>query len=369
MRKFGVEEELLLIDGTTGVLAPVAEDLLRLWEGAGPLEGKLTREVKKEQLELVSAPYQELSDLAAAIGRGRAQADRLAMAAGARAVALGTYPMRAASHLVQLPRYAAMDQRFGMTLKEQLTCGFHIHVSVDSDVEAVAVLDRIRVWLPLLLALSSNSPFWQGTDTGYSSYRYQVWKRWPTAGPTDIFGSAEAYRELIDMLLQCDVLLDSGMVYFDARLSADHPTIEVRIADVCLHAGDATALAALVRALVENAAREWQAGNAPPACPTEMLRLASWRASNSSLHGALMHPLENRLCPAETALDALLDHVSPVLGEYGDLPFVLEALQRIRLTGTGADRQRESLRRTGNARDILFDALGRTHAYAQETCN
>jgi len=369
MRNFGVEEELLLIDAATGMLAPTAADVLRSSGTSTHFGGhdaqdvdaaSLAHELKQEQVELVSAPFGDLSALSAAMVKGRQEADRLAGLSGCRAVALGTYPMRAASSLVPLPRYLAMEGKFGITLKEQLTCGFHVHVSVMSDEESVAVLDRIRVWLPLLLALSSNSPYWQGADSGYASFRYQAWRRWPTAGPTDIFGSADAYRHIVGILLQCDVMLDEGMVYFDARLSSRHPTVEVRIADVCLEAGDGAAIAALVRALVESASREWQSGKPPLPCPTEVLRLASWRASRLGLQGSLLHPLENRLCPVDAALAALLSHTRPVLEEYGDLRYVLEAIQRIKRTGTGADRQRRAFQANENLRDTVFDAAERT---------
>ena len=371
MRNFGVEEELLLIDAATGMLAPTAAELLRssgnsahfrvhdVEDGHG---ASLAHELKQEQVELVSAPFGDLSELSAAMVKGRQEADRLATFSGSRAVALGTYPMRAASSLVPLPRYLAMEERFGITLKEQLTCGFHVHVSVASDEEAVAVLDRIRVWLPLLLALSSNSPYWQGADSGYASFRYQAWRRWPTAGPTDIFGSADAYRHVMELLLQCAVMLDEGMVYFDARMSSRHPTVEVRVADVCLEAGDGAAIAALVRALVECAAREWKSGTPPPPCPTEVLRLASWRASNLGLHGSLLHPLESRLCPAGEALSALLAHTRPVLEDLGDLPYVLEAIDRITRVGTGADRQRRAFHANESLRDTIFNAAERTQA-------
>ncbi len=372
MRTFGVEEELLLIDAATGILAPAAAEVLRSSETSTHFPGgdaevlaaaSLTHELKQEQVELVSAPYGDLNALAAAMVQGRQEADRLASFSGARAVALGTYPMRAASRLVRLPRYEAMEKRFGVTLKEQLTCGFHVHVSVVSDEEAVAVLDRIRIWLPVLLALSSNSPYWQGTDSGYASFRYQAWRRWPTAGPTDIFGSADAYRQLVETLLQCDVMLDEAMVYFDARLAARHPTVEVRIADVCLEASDGAAIASLIRALVESAARDWEAGILPPACSTEVLRLASWKASSAGLHGPLLHPLENRPCSVDTALAALVANTRDVLEEYGDLPFVLEAIHRISLTGTGADRQRRAFSANENLRDTIFDAVERTQSF------
>lgn len=370
LRRIGVEEELLLIDAATGALAPVAGSLVDAWEtSAGPAGspgpvGAMTSELKQEQVELVSAPFAEAQSLLGALVRGRLDADRLAGALGARTVALGTYPLRSSSSLVQSARYLAMSGRYGITLKEQLTCGFHIHVSVESEEEAVAVIDRIRIWLPLLLALGANSPYWQGADSGYSSYRYQVWRRWPTAGPTDIFSSAAAYRAHVETLLHCEVLLDPAMVYFDARVSAAHPTVEIRVADVCLDAEDAAAIAALVRALVETAARQWAAGHPAPSCPTEVLRLASWKASSAGVHGPLLHPLENRPCGYAEAVAALLVHARAALEDYGDLDLVREALKRIGMAGTGADAQRRSLRRSGNLREVLFDAVQRTHLYS-----
>ena len=160
-----------------------------------------------------------------------------------------------------------------MVAREQITCGFHVHVSIESREEGVGVLDRIRPWLPVLLALSANSPFWKAENTGFASYRTQMWSKWPTAGPTDVFGSAAGYDRAIAGLIGTGVLLDEAMVYFDARLSKDNPTVEIRVADICLYAEDAAVLAAVIRALVETSAREWRLGTAPPAVDTGTLRL------------------------------------------------------------------------------------------------
>ena len=367
---------MLLVDARTGALASVSEQLLRAranraasapasdMASLGGYQGDLTSELKQEQLEAVSAPYKDLKDLAAGIRAGRSEADRQARLFGARAAALATYPLPATTSIVPRPRFQAMETRFGMTLREQLTCGFHVHVSVASDEEAIAVLDRIRVWLPVLLALSSNSPFWHGVDSGYASFRYQVWKRWPTAGPTDIFGSPDAYRRLVGMLLECDVLLDKGMIYFDARLVDRHPTIEIRIADVCLQAEHAAALAALCRALVETAAREWSDDSPPPPVPAEMLRLASWRASKSGLEDELLHPLNSRRSPARKVVGALLRHVAPVLAETDELDPVQAVVAGIFRDGTGAARQRGVFARQHKLADVVFDAVRNTHLAA-----
>ena len=157
-----------------------------------------------------------------------------------------------------------MVERFGLTTAEQLTCGCHVHVEVADDAEGVGVLDRIRVWLPPLLALSVNSPFWQGEDTGYASFRSQAWSRWPSAGPAPFWGSPAAYHREIDRMVSSGVLLDRHMAYFDARLSDRYPTVEVRVADVCLDLADTILIAGLVRALVETAAAEWAAGVPAP---------------------------------------------------------------------------------------------------------
>jgi carboxylate-amine ligase len=180
MRTFGVEEEFLLVDAADGTPLPLGQAVFDL-----RLDSRITREIKQEQIETGTRPHDNVHDLAVDVVRCRAMADDAAVRAGARAAALATSPLPALPACTDGARYEEMDHRFAITSKEQLTCGCHVHVSVDNDDEAVAVLDRIRVWLPVLIALSSNSPLWNGTDTGYASYRWQAWSRWPMAGPSD----------------------------------------------------------------------------------------------------------------------------------------------------------------------------------------
>lgn len=168
-------------------------------------------------------------------------------------------PQAVTPHLVPDPRYRRIKEPFGLTVTEQLTNAFHVHVAITSRQEAVTVLDRIRAWLPALLALSAKSPFWHGTDTGYTSYRCQAWSRWPAAGPTERFGSPAGYARHRAALLATGVPVDAGMLYYDARVCEHHPTVEVRLTDFCLDPEHAAVLAALARALVETEARQWRA--------------------------------------------------------------------------------------------------------------
>jgi carboxylate-amine ligase len=240
-----------------------------------------------------------------------------------------------------------MARAFGLTAHEQLTCGCHVHVGISSPDEGVAVLDRIRPWLPVLLALSANSPFWQGQDSGYASFRYQAWSRWPTAGPTDTFGTAEAYQATVRRMVGTGTLLDSGMVYFDARLSEHYPTIEIRVADVCLYADDALLIAALTRGLVETEARRWRSGSGTPGDRLELLRLASWRASRSGLDDVLLNPLTGEPEPARIAATALFEHVRDALDEAGDTGAAGELLDAVLARGNGATFQRGARRTRG----------------------
>lgn len=361
MRRFGVEEELLLIHPDTFDLLPMAEQMLRQIRTRAHTGHELTRELKQEQIEVVSPPQTTLAGQLAAIRAGRALAEEVATQVGGRVVALPTAPGPLNPHLVSTPRFRQIRDSFGVTAAEQLTCGFHVHVEIASREEGVAALDRIRGWLPVILALSANSPFWRGADTGYASYRHQLWNRWPTSGPTEMFGSVAAYDRLSDSLLATEVPLDRGMIYYDARLSETHPTLEVRVADVCLAAEHAAAIAALTRALVETAVRAWRAGVPPDPIPGTLIRTWAWQASRDGVEGALIHPATSRRAPAAEVLDGLLDHVSPVLDGYDETEAVTAAIGQILRHGTGARRQRAAYARGQDIHDVVADAWEATH--------
>lgn len=369
VRTFGVEEEFLIVDPRNGSPLPLAGEMLRLHDPGRqalnhpfPLPA-LAVELQQEQLEVITRPHSSLSGLAAEIRTGRTYADSLALKAGARIAALATSPARVTPLATRGDRYDALVEKFALTAREQLTGGYHVHVSVASDEEGVGVLDRIRSWLPALLALSSNSPFWNGADSGYASFRTQAWNRWSSAGPTDVFGSAEAYHALVAGLSGTGVVTSPD---FDARLSVRHPTVEIRVSDVCLDARDAALIAALVRALVETAAREWEAGQTPDLVPAAILRQGAWRASRFGLHGDLLHPVRHTPDTAGNVIAALHAHVRDALHEAADAAYVEQSLQRILNNGTGATRQRQAYARNGSLADVITHAIDVTHGVSPD---
>lgn len=368
-RTLGVEEELLLVDPRTGATAPAIElvlaaaesDSVRILVPEANGLTQLAREAKREQIEAITVPHTSLDGLERSVSLGRALADTAAQQIGLRAVAMGTSATFTQTQLTSSSRYSAIAERFQSTMREQLTCGLHVHVGVADDEEGVAVLDRIRPWLPLVLALSTNSPMWTGEDSGYASQRYQVWSRWPTAGPTDVFGGPDEYHRTVEALLATDVPLDDGMVYFDARLSARYPTVEVRVADVCMEAAHSVAIAGIVRALVSMAAQEWRSGFSPDPVPTAVLRLAMWSASRHGVRGPLLNPILGQPCEPRVAIDALLAHIAPALATANDLQRVTAMVDEVFDAGSGAERQRRIMLERRSARALVSDAIERTH--------
>ncbi|MFE7777083.1 glutamate--cysteine ligase [Streptomyces sp. NPDC057445] len=358
VRSVGVEEELLLVDAESGEPRAVSAAVLAVASREDDGNDQVFEaELQRQQLEFATRPQTGMGDLANEIERCRAEAARHANELGVSVAALATSPLPVSPSVGFGERYRWMAEHFGLTVHEQLTCGCHVHVSVESDEEGVAVLDRIRPWLAVLLALSANSPFWQGQDSKYSSYRSQVWGRWPSAGPAETFGSADRYHEQVRDMIGTGVLRDEGMIYFDARLSHRYPTVEVRVADVCLDPVSTVLLATLTRGLVETASRQWQAGEPPARHGVGLLRLAGWSAGRYGLQEQLIHPLTMRPAPAEAVVRALFDHVRDALDDSGDTGPVQEALGRLLRTGNGARVQRELLERTGNLRDVVAECV------------
>ena len=372
VRTLGVEEEMLLVDISSGRPRSVSGRLLlraahHPSEVAGlGVHGAVEGEFQQQQIETHTAPAADLASLRWELRHWRGEAVATARQAGSSVAALGTSPLPVNPIVAKSRRYAWMVDRYQLTAREHLICGCHVHVSVEGDEEGVGVIDRIRVWMPVLLALSANSPYWRGEDSGFASYRSQVLSRWPSWGPTDLFGSAEAYYRRVREMVLSSVILDEGMVYFDARLAAHYPTVELRAADVCFTVEEAVVIAALSRALVETAAADWAAGRAAPDVSTLLLRMATWQAGREGIEGNLLDWRSGRPRPCWWVVSSLLDHVGPALEAAGDLEVVQTGLARLREEGNGAMRQRAMHEKTGQLVDVVAEAVRAMAAHDDE---
>jgi carboxylate-amine ligase len=370
VRTVGVEEELLLVDPETGELANAAGAVLHTHRterhghnaadkdddqgAAEELEGELLQHM----VETHTDPETDLGLIAGQLRTARVTARSAAREAGYALAAVATPPIGPRDPAVSAnARYERIVQEFGDIGRRSGTFGMHVHVSIADDDEGVRVIDGLRPWLPVLVALSANSPYVDGRDTAYASWRHQAWGRWPSAGSREPFGSVEEYRRVSASLIGLGAALDAGMLYFDARLAESFPTVEIRVADVCTEVDDAVLVAALARALVETLADDPDPGSPPR---SDVLRAAGWRASRFGLGGDLVHPRSWSLAPASEVVEALVDRVGPALERTGDLALVTDGLTRLSATGNGARRQRAAYERTGDLRGVVADAVERT---------
>lgn len=361
LRTVGVEEELLVVDPATRSVTSRAREVLRAFAARHDGDGDgLDQELFRHQLETRTEPTRDIGELvrqavAARQGAAAAAADRGLGVAASATIPLGVDEPEVSPD----DRYRDMVQTYGDVARLATTCGMHVHVGIDSPEEGVGCLDRIAPWLPVLLAVSSNSPFARGADTGYASWRTQQWSTWPSAGPTEAFGSLAGYRRASARMIASGAARDPAMLYFDARLSEHQPTVEVRLLDVVTDPEDVGLLAALVRALVETAVQQWASGLEPLTWRAEELRAARWRAARHGLAGDLLDPRDHELRPAREVLGSLLELLAERLEAAGEGERARAGAERV-LAGTGATHQRAAYERTGSVEGVVDDLLVRT---------
>ncbi len=344
----------MLVDPTTSRLSAVSRAAVT----ANEAPEEVGEELFLQQVETSTPAVVGAADLREAIRAGRRAVGEASAAAGVRAVAMATPVLgdEGAVSFTPSPRYRRIKEGYGELARQALASAMHVHVDVADDEEGVRVVDGIKPWLPLLAAISANSPYWQGRDTDHASWRAQVWNRWPTAGAAVPFGDAATYREVTRQMVEWGGALDEGMLYFDVRLSASYPTVEVRVADVCTDLDDALLVALVTRALVASVAAQ----HPPPTWRADLQRIATWRAARHGLSADLVHPVEARLVPPRVAFEALVGFARPVLEEAGDLELVQDSFERLLAHGNGATRQRRVWERTGSLRAVVEDLARRT---------
>ncbi|CAM3473017.1 glutamate--cysteine ligase [Kibdelosporangium persicum] len=345
----GVEEEFLLVDVESGRLADRAPDILSDADGQGH---DLQPEITLSQVESASGICMTMPELRAQLIGARHLLAEEAERHGTWLIATGAPVLgrESPNALTPLPRYHRMTREFRALIADLPVCGCHVHIGLPDDEARVVVCNHIRYWLPTLLAVGANSPYCNDTDTGYASWRYLMWSRWPSAGAPPWFESAADYYSARERVVASGAAMDLGMLYWDVRLSAHQPTVEVRVGDVAPTADDAVLMAALVRGI---AATALASGACAPDVPQHVLRPALWRAARDGLEGLGVDLVTGELAPAADLAGSLVRWIRPALEVSGDYELVDESLARLVLDGCGAARQRAAFARTGSLGGVV----------------
>ncbi|MCB5179795.1 carboxylate-amine ligase [Streptomyces antimicrobicus] len=360
----GVEEEFLLVEATGA--APCGRAPQVIATAAVELGDQVQAEFYTAQVEVCSTPAADLESLRADLARLRRVVRAAAAEADCRVLATGTPPVRPARPLAitDCARYGEMARRFAALIDgyHGLVCGTHVHIGTLARHEALALAAHLRPWLPALQSLTGNSPFAQGCDTGFESWRSVEFARWPTVGPTPVLCEQE-YEHVVSSLVRDRILLDRRMVYWYARPSEHVPTVEIRIADANADLDTVVLLAALVRGLSGVLLVDVERGVPAPVMTDRLLRSAHKYAAAHGLDGAGLDPVDGQEWPAGRLVDRLVERAAPALEATGDLGLVQDLLRRLREEGSGAARQRAAHRRRGSLADVV-DALAATTAAA-----
>lgn len=347
----GVEEEFLLIDAATGNAAEQVESLIpRL---SDDIRRRSQHEYHLDQLELVTGVCDDLGQLHRQLVDARIGAASVAQRMGVRLVSIGAAPsaVRPAG-ITPDPRYLAIDERFGPVAPVSC-CGCHVHVGVGDRDTAVQVCNHLRPWLPVVQAMFANSPLHAGSDTGYASWRSMVFGQWPSTGLTPWCESEAEYIALLDSLIEAGMMMDPAMAYWYARPSLSYPTVEVRIGDACATAAESALAAGIVRGLVSAALTDIAVGKAAEQISAEVLTAAHWRAAHEGMSGTLLDARSGRTRPAWELVEDLMATIAEPLEQHGDRDMVERGLKRLRVNGTGADRQRRVFAEAGSVEAVV----------------
>jgi len=352
----GIEEELMILDGQTMELVNAIESLLEPTPA-----GEIKPELMESVLEVSTDPCANTAEAGAQLRALRRQVTETASAKNLAIGSAGTHPfaMWEDQRIVARPRYRDLISALRFVARQELIFGMHVHVGVDDPDKAIHIANGMRVHVPVLLALSANSPFWRADATGLASTRTPIFRAFPRVGMPPTYRDWEDYEQRIEFMVGTRVIQDYTYLWYDVRPHPNFGTVEVRVMDSQTHVEHTLGLAALTQAMVRELALHFEEGKQLSRYPFEMLDENKWLAARHGLEGELIDlPHPDRVGTRELTrrlLDRLRDHAQD-LGSAGELAAVEDLLER----GNGADRQVVVYEANHDLREVMAEIVAAT---------
>lgn len=355
----GVEEEYQIIHPDTYELSSSSKALLSTAQQA--LGEQAQPELHLSQIEAATPVCRNVQEARTQLVRMRQNMLASAVLQGKTLAAAGTHPFSdwRKQRITPKARYREIAEEFQQLAYEPIF-GCHVHIGLENREMALQVMNRARVWLAPLLALSANSPFWLGEDTGYASFRAIMWSRWPTSGQPQYFASLADYDALIQALIATGSIEDASHIYWDIRLSERFKTIEFRVADCCLTIDEAVMMAGLIQALVQTCYEQEIRQTPMPVVRAELLRAAHWRAARYGISHDLIDVIEQRSLPAAVLIENMLAALRPALeneGNWDEIAFLVNQTLR---RGNGTLRQHAVYQQQGRLEEVVAYIVAET---------
>lgn len=331
----GIEEELMIVDPEGYGLVSAVESLL----GEAPV-GEVKPELMESVLEIATDPTRNTAEAGEQLRSLRSHVAAKAAEHGLTIGSAGTHPFALweDQRIAARDRYRDLVRELRFVARQELLFGLHVHVGIDDPDQAIHVADGMRVHLPILLALSANSPFWRGDRTGLASTRTPIFRAFPRIGVPIAYGSWDRYEREVEFMMRSGVMSDPTYVWHDVRPQPKFGTVEVRVCDGQTRVDHTLALAALIQAMVHELAAHHDEGTALGDYPWQVLDENKYLAAIHGLEGELVDlPSSDRVATRELArrlLDRLREHAQQ-LGSEDAFDCIADIIER----GTGADRQ------------------------------
>ncbi|MBI1851498.1 MAG: carboxylate-amine ligase [Planctomycetes bacterium] len=348
----GVEEEFQIVDPETRELRSHVQQMFE--QGRVVLQERIRPELHQSVIEVgtgvckdVGCARHEITDMRAALAK-------IARENGLRIAAAGTHPF---SHWADVPttsnpRYDKIIADFQTVARANLIFGLHVHVGIEDRNALIHVMNAARYFLPHLLAISTNSPFWLGRDSGWKSYRTKVFDKFPRTNIPDAFTSWSEYEDFVKLLVKTNCIEDGKKIWWDIRPHPHFSTLEYRICDIPMRLDETVALVALIQAITAKLYRLLSKNLTFRVYTRALLMENKWRAARWGLSGKLIDFGKQEEVDTVDLIDELLDFVDDVLDELGSRSEV-GMIRHIVARGTGADRQLEVFKKTGDFKKVV----------------
>ena len=348
----GIEEEYQLIDPKTRELTSYISEILD--QGSLVFKDEVKPELLQSQIEIGSQVCNNINELKHDLQRLRKLVSDYAKKKDLSIIAAGTHPF---SHwkdqvVTDKERYHGFMDSTQYVGKRMLIFGMHVHIGIKDLDLRIDIMNQMRYFMPHLLALSTSSPFWQGNDTGFKSFRSIIFEDLPRTGIPEVFESYQDYKNYTKTLIKCNSISDPTKIWWDIRPHPIYPTLEFRICDCCTRLNDAIAIAALIQALVAKLIILRKSNQTWRHYRGSLIHENKWRATQKGIHAQLLDLGRNKEVPYKKLMYEMLDFIDEVKDDLG-LNNHLYAIEDIIENGSSADRQRNIYKKTNNLNDVV----------------
>ncbi len=360
----GVEEEFQIVDPATRELRSHIEQILNLDDAKVTLKENVKPEMHQSMVELGTDVCSSAAEARAQVIRLRSELAVLAGQRGLKIASAGTHPF---SHwldqqITQGERYETIVKDMQQVARANLIFGLHVHVGIPDRATAVQVMNQARYFLPHLFALSTNSPFWIGRNTGFKGYRLKVFERFPRTGIPDAFESLSEYEDYLKLLVKTNCVDNAKKIWWDIRLHPFFDTLEVRVCDAQSRVDDTIALAAVIQAIVAKLFKLQNQNLSFRVYRRRLLDENRWRACRYGIDGKLIDFGRETEVEERSLVHELLEFISAEVDELGSRKEI-EHIERILREGTGADRQLHTWERTRDLRAVVDGIVSETYEH------